>query len=385
MRRLAETHAGVTLAGAWSTVRSAGFLGGTALRTGAAGSTATFAFTGSQVAWIGRRAPSGGAAQVLAPGSHSVLALLESPKTEDGRLLATFAWETSATRAIEVRAEGDGHAWLDGFVVIDPPAQDPVLVGAGDIATCGLAADSRTARLLDGIAGRVFAAGDTAYPSGTRAQFRDCFDPTWGRWRLRTSPVPGNHEYHTAGAAGYFGYFGSRAGVGGKGWYAYDLGTWRIYHLNANCSKVGCDAASEQVRWLQADLAAHPRTCVAAVWHQPLFSSGEHGSRPAVRTLWRTLDEAGADVVLNGHDHDYERFAAQDADGRADPAGMVEFVVGTGGAGLRPFLTALPNSLVRDHSTHGVLKLTLRPDGYDFAFVPVAGATFRDSGSGTCR
>jgi hypothetical protein len=284
-----------------------------------------------------------------------------------------------------ITSRGGGNTWVDGFVVVDAPAVDPVLVGAGDIALCGSSADNRTARLLDGIAGRVFAAGDTAYPSGTRAQFRDCYEPTWGRWRLRTSPVPGNHEYHTAGAAGYFGYFGSRAGTRGKGWYAYDLGTWRVYNLNANCSKVGCGPSSEQVRWLQADLAANPRACVAAVWHQPLFSSGEHGPSASVRTLWRTLDEAGADVVLNGHDHDYERFAAQDADGQADPAGMVEFVVGTGGADLRPFGTVLANSLVRDHSTHGVLKLTLRPGGYAFEFVPVPGSTFRDRGTGTCR
>ncbi len=385
VRRLAEADAAVTWTGTWSVVRSAGYLEGSARRTDRAGASATLDFTGTQVAWIGRRAPSGGRAVATASGAAAVNVDLEAPAAKDRRLLAAMAWPSPARRTLAVTGRGGGNTWVDGFVVVDAPATDPVLVGAGDIATCGLVGDNRTARLLDGIAGRVFAAGDTAYPSGSAAQFRDCYDASWGRWRLRTSPAPGNHEYRTAGASGYFGYFGSRAGVAGKGWYAYDLGTWRVYNLNANCTRVGCGPSSEQVAWLAADLAAHPHACVAAVWHQPLFSSGEHGADPAVRTLWRTLDEAGADLVLNGHDHDYERFAAQDADGRADPHGMVSFVVGTGGADLRPFGAIAANSLVRDHSAHGVLKLTLRPDGYDFAFVPVPGATFRDSGSGTCR
>lgn len=385
VRQLAETGAAVSWTGTWADVRSTGFVGGVARRTASAGASATLEFIGSQVAWIGRRAPTGGRATVTATGSTTRTTSLRAAQKQDRRLLATTSWPDVAPRSLAITSLGGGYAWIDGFVVVDAPATDPVLVGAGDIAVCGLPGDNRTARLLDRIAGRVFAAGDAAYPSGSRAQFRDCYDPTWGRWRLRTSPVPGNHEYHTTGAAGYFGYFGSRAGTGGKGWYAYDLGTWRVYNLNANCSMVGCGPSSEQVRWLQADLAAHPRACVAAVWHQPLFSSGVHGSDPAVRMLWETLDEAGADVVLNGHDHDYERFAAQDADGQADPDGMVEFVVGTGGGALRAFASTLPNSLVRDHSTHGVLKLTLRAGGYDFEFVPVSGTTFRDAGSDTCR
>jgi hypothetical protein len=385
VRQLAETDVSVAWTGTWTDLHAAGFVGGAARRTDTKGASATLEFTGSQVAWVGRRAPSGGRARATADGAEQVTAHLDSTATEDRRLLVTIAFPTAAARSIVITSLGDGRTWVDGFIVVDAPAVDPVLVGAGDIALCGSRGDNRTARLLDGIAGRVFAAGDTAYPSGSATQFADCYGPTWGRWRLRTSPVPGNHEYGTAGASGYFDYFGTRAGARGKGWYAYDLGTWRVYSLNANCTSVGCGPGSEQVRWLAADLAANPRACVAAVWHQPLFSSGYHGANPSLRTLWTTLDEAGADLVLNGHDHDYERFAAQDAQGTADADGMVEFVVGTGGADERPFDAIAANSLVRDHSSLGVLRLTLRPGGYDFAFVPVPGSTFQDSGSGACR
>ena len=264
-------------------------------------------------------------------------------------------------------------------------AEDPVLVGAGDIADCHRSADARTADLIDGIAGRVFAAGDLAYPSGTARQFRDCYGPTWGRFRSRTSPAIGNHEYETAGARPYFDEFGAAAGARGKGWYAFDLGTWRIYVLNSNCGIVRCGRASAQGRWLRADLAANPRACVAAIWHHPLFSSGEHGDSVRSRRLWRPLAAAGADVVLNGHDHDYERFAPQTIDGDQSPDGMREFVVGTGGAPLRRFGHVAANSVARSAAAHGVLKLTLRSGGYAWTFVPVAGKTYADSGAAACH
>jgi calcineurin-like phosphoesterase family protein len=260
-----------------------------------------------------------------------------------------------------------------------------VLVGAGDVSDCHLFADTKTARLVASIPGRVFVAGDLAYPSGTAAQFRDCYDPTWGRVFDRTSPAVGNHEYESPGARPYFDYFGSRAGPRGRGWYAYDLGTWRIYVLNANCGFVGCGARSAQVTWLKADLAANPRPCVAAIWHQPLFSSGQHGGTSSVRPFWRALQAAHADLVINGHDHDYERFARQTADGRRSAAGLREFVVGTGGAVFRPFARIAANSQVRQASVHGVLKLTLRAGGYAWRFVPVAGKTWTDGGSGACH
>ena len=308
--------------------------------------------------------------------------------TANRRIVYTARWSQAGTHTIAVRVAGTaGHPAIvvDGFVVVGPPASDPVLVGAGDVASCGLTADSKTAALLDGIAGRVFVAGDVAYPSGSAAQFRDCYGPTWGRWRLRTSPVPGNHEYLTSGAAPYFAYFGARAGVKGQGWYAENLGTWRVYYLNANCSTVGCGSTSAQVAWLRADLAANPRACVAAVWHEPLFSSGPHGNDASVRPMWDVLQAAGAELVINGHDHDYERFAPQTGAGVASATGIREFVVGTGGAALRPFATVRANSVVRNASTYGVLKLTLRAGGYDWRFVPVAGQAFADSGSATCH
>ncbi len=199
--------------------------------------------------------------------------------------------------------------------------------------------------------------------------------------------MPGNHEYQSARAAPYFAYFGWRAGTPGKGWYAYDVGTWRVYSLNSNCASVGgCGPGSAQETWLRADLAANPRLCVAAVWHHPLFSSGLHGNSAATRPLWQALYEAGADVVLNGHDHDYERFAPQRPDGRADPAtGIREFVVGTGGKGLRSFGTVRANSQRRKSTVLGVLKLELKSSSYTWRFVPASGSSWTDTGSADCH
>jgi hypothetical protein len=262
-----------------------------------------------------------------------------------------------------------------------------VLVGAGDIGVCGSTRDQATATLLDGIGGTVFAAGDTVYPDGSPTDYASCYEPSWGRHKSRTRPAPGNHEYHTPEAAGYFGYFGTAAGVPGQGWYAYDLGAWRIYVLNSNCGEVGgCGEGSEQLAWLRADLAANPRTCTAAIWHAPLFTSGAHGGDETYRPFWKALWDNGAEIVLNGHDHDYERFAPMRPNGRWNgKLGIREFVVGTGGVGLRPFATVHPNSQVRNSRTHGVLKLTLHASSYDWAFIPVAGATFTDSGTKRCH
>jgi hypothetical protein len=260
------------------------------------------------------------------------------------------------------------------------------LIGAGDIASCGYATDSQTARLLDDEWGTVVALGDNAYPKGSATQYRNCYDPTWGRHLKRTRPVPGNHEYKTPNASGYFGYYGSRAGSPGRGWYAYNKGAWRIYALNSNCSEVGgCWVGSRQQRWLDADLAAHPHECVLAYWHHPYFSSGFHGNATEVRGLWKTLQAAGAEVVLNGHDHDYERFAPQTWQGVADPsAGIREFVVGTGGTALRPFETIQPNSELRSAAAHGVLRLRLHDGMYRWRFISTDGL-FSDSGADTCH
>jgi acid phosphatase type 7 len=262
-----------------------------------------------------------------------------------------------------------------------------VLVGAGDIADCASNGDEATADLLDSIEGTVFTLGDNVYEAGTPSEFRRCYAPTWGRQLARTMPVPGNHDYETAGAAGYFGYFGAAAGDPGEGYYAYDRGSWRIYVLNSNCAAIGgCDAGSRQERWLHDDLAANPRSCVLAMWHHPRFSSGAHGNDPATQALWETLYDAGADLVLNGHDHTYERFAPQSPSGQADARrGIVEMVVGTGGRSHYDFPTVRANSVVRDETSYGVLRLELGDGGWSFEFVPVAGASFTDSGSGTCH
>jgi hypothetical protein len=259
-------------------------------------------------------------------------------------------------------------------------AGDPVLVGAGDIATKNTYGEA-TARLLDVITGTVFTAGDNAYPEGTLAQFMAYYDPTWGRHKARTWPSPGNHDYTFSGAPGYFAYFGSRAPAP---YYAYTLGTWRIYSLN---SEISVSATSPQVTWLTADLAAHPSRCVLAYWHKPRWSSGSrHGSNAKYQTLWQLFVDADAEIVVTGHEHNYERFAPMNGSGAIDPRGVRTFVVGTGGKAVYDdFATILPASEVRNGRTHGVLKLTLHPTGYDWQFVPIAGQTFTDSGSGVCH
>jgi hypothetical protein len=265
---------------------------------------------------------------------------------------------------------------------------DPVLIAVGDIASCSSNGDEATAALLDGLPGTIATLGDHAYRNGTPQEFADCYDPSWGRHRDRTRPAPGNHDYETSGAAGYFDYFGAAAGEPEKGYYSYDLGTWHIVALNSNCSEVGgCGEGTPQEQWLREDLAAHPATCTLAYWHHPLFSSGtEHGGNEAMRPIWQALYDAGADVVLAGHEHNYERFAPQDPTGATDPErGIRQFVVGTGGKSLYEFGEALPASEVRNAEAPGVLMLRLHATGYDWQFMPVPGALFDDSGAWPCH
>jgi hypothetical protein len=261
-------------------------------------------------------------------------------------------------------------------------------VGAGDIADCReLAGAEATAKLLEQTPGTVMAVGDLAYPDGSRENFA-CYERTWGRVKSRTRPAAGNHEFHAVGAGPYFDYFGGAAGDRQNGYYSYALGDWHIVVLNSECADVGgCGAGSRQEKWLRADLTAHPTACTLAYWHKPLFSSGgAHGNDLEIEPLWQALYDANADVVVNGHDHDYERFAPQNPAGRADAArGIREFVVGTGGKNHRPFGIIKPNSESRNWDAFGVLKLTLRSGGYDWQFVPEAGKTFTDSGSGACH
>jgi hypothetical protein len=267
------------------------------------------------------------------------------------------------------------------------PASTAVLVAAGDIATCSSSGDEETAALLDNIDGTIAVLGDNAYESGTSSEFANCYDPSWGRYKGRTKPAPGNHDYLTPNATGYYKYFGGAAGDPKKGYYSYDLGAWHIIVLNSICRAVvgDCVREGEEVQWLRADLAAHSKTCTLAYWHHPRFSSGLNGSDVYVDEFWQALYEYHADVVLSGHDHDYERFAPQDPSGAADPArGIREFVVGTGGGEHTAIISPIANSEVRDDQTYGVLKLTLHPASYDWQFIPVAGSTFTDSGTGNC-
>lgn len=278
---------------------------------------------------------------------------------------------------------------LDDFAVTTtdpPPLAGSVLVGAGDIASCTANTDEATAAVLDGIDGAVFTLGDNVYPDATAAEFANCYDPTWGRHKARTRPVTGNHEYHSPQAAPYFNYFGAVAGEPDKGYYAYDVGSWRVYALNSNCALVSCTAGSTQEQWLRADLAANPRECVAAMWHNPRFTSGVHGSDANVQPFWQALYDAGAELVLAGHDHNYERFGPMNGSGGLDTsAGIRSFVVGTGGIGLRSLGALQPQSEASQSSSHGVLKLTLGQGAFAWEFVPIAGRTYTDRGSGTCH
>src|SRR3989442_10360004 len=260
------------------------------------------------------------------------------------------------------------------------------LVGAGNIAKCGVTGAAATAALLDSIPGTVFAAGDAAYDNGTLTQYNTCYHPSWGQHKARTQPTPGERDYKTANAAGYFNYFGPAAGDPKQGYYSYDLGTWHIIVLNSGSSSlVPTSATSPQVQWLRADLAAHPARCTLAYWHNPLFDSKDNPNAN-IRPLWDVLYAAGVDVVVNAHYAFYERFAPQTPAGVADPAqGIREFVVGTGGAETRTFGTVRPNSQVRDSGTPGGLHLTLDDGNYAWQFVAIAGKTFTDTSSASCH
>jgi hypothetical protein len=256
-----------------------------------------------------------------------------------------------------------------------------VLVGAGDIAGCpSTFRDEATAKLLDVIPGTVFTLGDNVYEDGTATEYSNCYAPSWGRHRARTRPAIGNHEYHVSGATGYFGYFGWRARPGGRSYYSYNLGDWHIVALDSE------RYLSEQATWLKADLAANPRRCTMAYWHKPFYTTGDILPATSLRNLFTILYNAGADVVVSGHNHIYERFYPQDPAGRANwSRGIRNFVVGTGGGPLLSMRARTANLQVRQNTSHGVLKLSLYPTWYKWEFIPVAGKTFRDSGSTNCH
>jgi len=292
----------------------------------------------------------------------------------------------AAALVVAVLAAGRAHAQTDAAPV--------TVVAAGDIV-CDPGAppapracqQQATADLVQRIhPDAVLAVGDLQYPYGTLESFRKAYDASWGRFKAITYPVPGNHEYYQ-GANGYFAYWGARAGEPSKGYYSFDLGAWHVLALNSNCPAVGgCGPDSPEVRWVAADLKAHPSPCTLAFFHHPRFSSGPHGNDERMAPFWTALQAGGVDVVLSGHDHDYERFALQDANGRLDAAhGIREFVVGTGGAPQYVVLWRRAHSQALEVGTFGVLELTLRQDAYDWAFRPIPGGNFHDSGSTACH
>jgi hypothetical protein len=325
---------------------------------------------------------------------------------------ASRSYASARTVAIRLRVTDNQGASADATasLTIDPPppppSDDPVIAAAGDIScdpldgnfnagagTANACRQRHTSDLLvnAGLA-RVLVLGDAQYEDGQLSKYQLAYEPSWGRVRGITRPAIGNHEYGTSGAAGYFDYFnglGNQTGPAGdrsKGYYSFDVGSWHLIAINSNCSKVSCSAGSAQEQWLRADLDAHPRSCTLAYWHHPRFSSGPHGNTSGMQAIWQALYDADADLVLSGHDHDYERFAPQDPAGRADPSrGIREFVVGTGGKNHYAITTTQPNSEVRNSDTYGVLKLTLHANGYDWRFTPEAGRTFSDSGSDSCH
>ncbi len=265
------------------------------------------------------------------------------------------------------------------------PQAVPILLAAGDIADCSFHGVRMTAALIERRPGTVAAIGDTAYPTGSSSDFANCYRPTWGRFKARTRPALGNHEYLTAGAGAYFAYFGRKAAPPG-GYYSYKLGRWHIVVVNSNCDQIGgCGPGSKQLRWLRKDLTRHKALCTLAYWHHPRFSSGPHGSDEEMQPIWAVLTKAGADVVLNGHDHLYQRFAPIDAAGRINPAyGIREFVVGTGGGALYPAVTSIAAS--RKIVAHwGVLRLKLGANRVYWRFLSTPNGRVLDSGSGGCH
>ena len=266
-----------------------------------------------------------------------------------------------------------------------PPAANG-LIAAGDIAGCRWDTDEQTAALVAELPGTVAILGDAVYPHGSARLYAECYDSSWGRFRDRTHPVPGDRDYWDGAAAGYFDYFGESAGRAGEGYYSYALADWRVYALNSNCEFVSCGPGSPQYEWLAADLAEHPSSCIVAYWHYPRFSLGAGSTtREAVAPFVELLYRAGADIILSGKVHNYQRLAPLNPMGEVDEDfGIRHFVVGTGGAGLRELGDPVPGTEVRNDTAHGVLRLALEPGSYEWEFIPIDGE-FSDSGRQTCH
>lgn len=284
---------------------------------------------------------------------------------------------------------------------VDPGVTGPIMVGVGDIASCTQKLGLATAMLVDSIIkadsvanvpSTTFTLGDNVYSNGTAEQFAKCFTPSWGNPKLHimqtVHPTPGNHDYETPNAAPYYEYFGKAAGVDGKGYYSYDVGKWHVIALNSETvsgSEFSDGDRSAMMQWLDKDLKDHDAKCTLAYWHNPRFSSGWHGNDAAFTPIWQTLYDHNVDLVLGGHDHDYERFRPMTPAGVLDTArGITEIVAGTGGEELRGFSHVGANSAYRIEGRAGVLKLTLGDEGWRSEFVETGGRVWDQSG-GSCH
>jgi hypothetical protein len=360
-------------------------------------------YSGQAVSLTARVAPPGAAAGAyrwtLAWGDAAV----DSGSVgATGMITASHSYAAVGQYALSLtgRSSSGATARDTASVVVETAGTPQVLIGAGDIGECGLGHVAKTAQIIDTIPGTVFTLGDNAYPNATATDYANCYDPYWGKFKKRTHPTPGNHEFQEytrdSTGGGYFGYFGVAAGEPPRGYYSYELGDWHIIVLNSSFieSEPLGRVLAQQLNWLKADLAAHPTQCTLAMWHHPRFSSGTvHGSHAnetlPMQPLWQALYDHDADVILAGHEHNYERFAPQKPNGAADSArGIREFVAGTGGAGYDSLDVAklgTGNSEIGDERVHGVLKLTLSPGSYHWQFIPIPGYTFTDSGTAACH
>lgn len=263
---------------------------------------------------------------------------------------------------------------------VSSSASELIIVAAGDVSHPEIREQEVTAKLVESINPVVvLLPGDAQYGEGKIEEFKHAYEPTWGRFKSKTRPAPGNHEYKS-GAHGYFEYFGELAGPAGLGYYSFDLGDWHFVSLNTGtlCEKGECDEGSEQLKWLEADLSKTTKKCVIAYWHHPRFNSGKHGPFEKAAAMWKLLVAHGAELVINGHEHFYERFAPID--------GVTQLTVGTGGIGFSDFGDKpAEGSLVRRNDTFGVMKLKLTATTWSAEFVGVPGSQFSDSVAGECK
>jgi Calcineurin-like phosphoesterase len=323
-------------------------------------------------------------ARVLAPSLDQRILQGRVQVSRPGERMQSYRWNVWMRRDITL---GDRWRLWTVEATARAPARspsDPVVAAAGDIAPdTGWGHHATSNRVLAIDPAVVLTLGDNQYPSGTLSDFRRHYGRTWGRFKAKTRPSPGNHDYETAGAAGYFAYFGKLAKPEGRSYYSFDLGGWHLISLDSN---IDLQAGSRQERWLRANLAATTKRCILAYWHHPRFTSGAHqGDNPWVGPFWDALYTARADVVLSGHEHNYERFARQNPAGRATPQGIRQFVVGTGGVDLLGFAAPKPNSQVRRSSTWGVLVLVLHPRSYQWRFVSEDGDVVDRGGPVACH